>query len=94
MERPDAQVQVIDLVDTGVGADTDKMDGIYSRYFLGVNVVGRYTLRCVVSNTSSTSVNNGQHTAVNSLNRIQSGGAFRVLIILSISIILEKKSFF
>ena len=93
MERPDAQVQVIDLVDTGVGADTDKMDGIYSRYFLGVNV-GRYTLRCVVSNTSSTSVNNGQHTAVNSLNRIQSGGACRVLIILSISIILEKKSFF
>ena len=78
MERPDAQVQVIDLVDTGVGADTGNMDGIYSRYFLGVNVIGRYTLRCVVSSTFSTSVNDGHQTAVDSLNRIQSGGAFRV----------------
>jgi len=81
--RPDGINQVVDLVDSGVGADATKNDGIYSRYFLAVNSLGRYTLTCVVNSTSSTYIEDGKQkqtrTAIKYLKRVASGGAFRVL---------------
>lgn len=83
MQRPDSSLQVIDLVDTGVGADTTKSDGIYSRYFLDISDSGRYTVVCVVNSTESSYIDDGmgqlQHTATGDFNRVQSGGTFRVI---------------
>ena len=74
--------QVVDLVDSGVGADAIRDDGIYSRYFLAVNTLGRYTLTCVVNSTSFTFIQDGKQkqarTAIKYLKRVASGGAFRV----------------
>ena len=83
MGRPDGMNQVVDLVDSGVGADANRNDGIYSRYFLNINTLGRYTLICVVNSTSSTYIEDGKQkqtrTAIKYLERVASGGAFRVL---------------
>ena len=82
VERPDTALQVIDLVDSGVGADTTKSDGIYSRYYVDLTNAGRYTLVCVVNSTQSTYIDDGQtsqqRTAIGEFNRVQSGGTFRV----------------
>ena len=75
--------QVVDLVDSGVGVDVIQNDGIYSRYFLAVNTVGRYTVTCVVNSTSSTYIDDKKQkqtrTSIRYLKRVASGGAFRVL---------------
>jgi hypothetical protein len=72
---------VIDLVDTGVGADTQKNDGIYSRY-IDPSQAGRYTMACVVNSAESAYIDDGkagqQRTTMGDFNRVQSGGAFRV----------------
>jgi hypothetical protein len=82
VERPDTALQVIDLVDSGVGADTTKSDGIYSRYYVDLTNAGRYTLVCVVNSTQSTYIDDGQtaqqRTTIGEFNRVQSGGTFRV----------------
>lgn len=82
MERPDTAIQVIDLVDTGVGADTSKSDGIYSRYYVDLSNAGRYTLVCVVNSTESSYIEDGmgqlQRTTMGDFDRVQSGGTFRV----------------
>ena len=73
---------MIDLVDTGVGADTTKSDGIYSRYYIDLSLSGRYTLVCVVNGSKSSYIDDGQGeeqgTAMGEFNRVQSGGTFRV----------------
>jgi hypothetical protein len=73
---------VIDLVDTGVGADTTKSDGIYSRYYIDLTLSGRYTLVCVVNGSKSSYIDDGQGeeqgTTIGEFNRVQSGGTFRV----------------
>ncbi|XP_046645406.1 calcium-activated chloride channel regulator 1-like [Daphnia pulicaria] len=82
VERPDTAIQVIDLVDTGVGADTSKSDGIYSRYYIDLSNAGRYTLVCVVNSTESSYIDDGmgqlQRTTMGDFDRVQSGGTFRV----------------
>ena len=73
------------LVDNGVGADNTKNDGIYSRNFLAIQQTGRYTITCYVNSTQSTYIDDGKSqqlqtgTAVGQLNRVASGGSFRVL---------------
>ncbi len=83
VERPDTALQVIDLVDTGVGADTAKSDGIYSRFYIDLTQAGRYTLVCVVNGSQSSYIDDGedqqQRTTMGEFNRVQSGGAFRVM---------------
>ena len=83
VERPDSVAQIVDLVDTGVGADTVENDGIYSRYFPAVQQQGRYTITCYVNSSSSTYIDDGKsqqmRTAVGSFNRVASGGSFRVI---------------
>jgi len=74
----------VTLVDNGVGADNTKNDGIYSRYFLALQQTGRYTITCYVNSTHSTYIDDGKsqqlqtRTAVGQLNRVASGGSFRV----------------
>ncbi|XP_059351101.1 calcium-activated chloride channel regulator 4-like [Daphnia carinata] len=82
IEAPNALLEVVDLEDTGVGADTNKNDGIYSRYYVALSLTGRYTLVCKVNSTQTTYIENGsttrQRSAMGNFNRVQSGGAFRV----------------
>ncbi|XP_032788079.2 LOW QUALITY PROTEIN: calcium-activated chloride channel regulator 4 [Daphnia magna] len=82
IEAPNAALEVVDLEDTGVGADTNKNDGIYSRYYVALSLTGRYTLVCKVNSTQTTYIENGstarQRSAMGNFNRVQSGGAFRV----------------
>ena len=49
VSRPDADLQVIDLLDSGVGADSEKNDGIYSRYYVDPVNSGRYNLMCIAT---------------------------------------------
>jgi calcium-activated chloride channel regulator 4 len=85
VQKPDDTLQVIDLVDTGVGADTTESDGIYSRYYLDLSDAGRYTVVCVVNSTESSYIDDGmgmgqlQHTSTGDFNRVESGGTFRVM---------------
>jgi hypothetical protein len=83
IERPDTALQVIDLVDTGVGADEYKNDGIYSRHYIDPSNSGRYTLVCDVKSTNSTYIENGEsdqqlRTTTGNFARNKSGGSFRV----------------
>ncbi|KAI9550565.1 hypothetical protein GHT06_005067 [Daphnia sinensis] len=82
VETPTAALDVVDLEDTGAGADTTKNDGIYSRFYVPVSLTGRYTLVCKVNSTGTTYIENGsttrQRSAMGNFNRVQSGGAFRV----------------
>ncbi|KAK4015728.1 hypothetical protein OUZ56_030702 [Daphnia magna] len=82
IEAPNAALEVVDLEDTGVGADTNKNDGIYSRYYVALSLTGRYTLVCKVNSTQTTYIETGstarQRSAMGNFNRVQSGGAFRV----------------
>ncbi|XP_057373421.1 calcium-activated chloride channel regulator 4-like [Daphnia carinata] len=79
---PDSADYVVKLEDTGVGADTAKNDGIYSLYYVALNVTGRYTLVCEVNSTAGTYIDDGvtsqQRTTMGNFERVQSGGAFRV----------------
>ncbi len=78
MERPDDVLQVVDLLDSGVGADSEKNDGIYSRYYLDPIIRGRYNLVCVVKGSKSSYVDDGNQQSLGDFNRVQSGGSFRV----------------
>jgi hypothetical protein len=89
VEKPDAATEIVDLLDNGAGADANKDDGVYSRYYPTVNVEGRYSFICVVNSTESTYVDDGsnhqQRVKRSSkyhgiVNRVQSGGSFRVQI--------------
>ena len=83
VSRPDADLQVIDLLDSGVGADSEKNDGIYSRYYVDPVNPGRYNLMCIVTGSESSFIDDGQNqqqgTAIKEFNRVQSGGTFRVM---------------
>jgi len=86
VERPDAATEIVDLLDNGAGADASKDDGVYSRYYPSITVEGRYSFICVVNSTESTYVDDGsnrQRVKRSSkyhgiVNRVQSGGSFRV----------------
>lgn len=43
-------MEVLDLFDRGVNADTIADDGIYSRFFTNVTRTGRYSVKCQMSN--------------------------------------------
>uniref|UniRef100_UPI00398E6AD1 calcium-activated chloride channel regulator 1-like n=1 Tax=Pristiophorus japonicus TaxID=55135 RepID=UPI00398E6AD1 len=45
IERPTGSPVEQDLTDDGLGADMNRHDGVYSKYFLHVNEVGRYNLK-------------------------------------------------
>ena len=92
MERPETAIQVIQLLDNGVGADINgKNDGIYSRYYIDPSSADRYTLVCDVKSTTSTYIENGEpdqqlRTATGDFARYKSGGGFRVTLITPCSI--------
>ena len=52
-------MEVINLQDTGVGADSNRNDGIYSRYFPNATEPGRYSVKCQVWDDGSAYVTNG-----------------------------------
>uniref|UniRef100_A0A0P6FLQ1 Calcium-activated chloride channel regulator 4, 30 kDa form n=1 Tax=Daphnia magna TaxID=35525 RepID=A0A0P6FLQ1_9CRUS len=52
--KPNDESEILDLLDNGVNADTVADDGVYSRYFTGATMKGRYTVKCqVVSNNDT-----------------------------------------
>ena len=59
MEQPDLTISVFDLKDDGVFADTTANDGIYSRFFVSLNNVGRYSVICQVYDEGSAYIDNG-----------------------------------
>jgi len=90
LERPDGKTEIIDLFDNGAGADSTKNDGIYTQYYPNAPVTGRYTLKCVVTDTPATVIDDCTNrlqpflsTPNNAIrfNRIQSGGSFLVSLI-------------
>lgn len=92
MERPDGKTEIINLLDNGAGADSTLNDGIYTQYYTNPPVQGRYTLKCVVTNTPATVIDDCKNQILqtnllptNSIrfNRIQSGGSFKVINVIS-----------
>ncbi|XP_043233012.1 calcium-activated chloride channel regulator 1-like [Amphibalanus amphitrite] len=58
---PDSASGVVDmqLLDSGVGADAIRDDGIYSKYFTQFNKKGRYSVVCEVRNDGNAVINEG-----------------------------------
>ncbi|XP_043213965.1 calcium-activated chloride channel regulator 1-like [Amphibalanus amphitrite] len=58
---PDANSPVVDmqLLDSGVGADAIRDDGIYTKYFTQFNNKGRYSVVCEVRNDGNAVINEG-----------------------------------
>ncbi|KAI9556636.1 hypothetical protein GHT06_016426 [Daphnia sinensis] len=79
---PDSVDHVVQLEDNGVGADTTESDGSYSRFYVALNIPGRYTLVCEVTSAEGAYIDDGvtnqQRTTMGNFERVQSGGAFRV----------------
>ena len=46
--KPNDELEILDLLDNGVNADTTQDDGVYSKYFAYPNQPGRYTVKCQV----------------------------------------------
>lgn len=59
VEKPNEELEVIDLYDNGVNADTSAGDGIYSRFFTNVTYPGRYSVKCQVWDDGSAYVSYG-----------------------------------
>ena len=59
IEKPDEELEIVDLYDNGVNADTRAADGIYSRFFTNVTDSGRYSLKCQVWDDGSAYVSYG-----------------------------------
>ncbi len=47
--KPNDELEILDLLDNGVNADTTQDDGVYSKYFAYPNQPGRYTVKCQVN---------------------------------------------
>ncbi len=43
-------MEIIELFDNGVNADTTLNDGVYSKYYLNATQPGRYSVKCQVAN--------------------------------------------
>ncbi|XP_043859045.1 calcium-activated chloride channel regulator 1-like [Dromiciops gliroides] len=54
IESADGKTETLELLDNGAGADTYKNDGVYSRYFTGYTINGRYSLKVRVLGGSNT----------------------------------------
>ncbi|XP_046655991.1 calcium-activated chloride channel regulator 4-like isoform X2 [Daphnia pulicaria] len=50
--KPNDELEILDLLDNGVNADTTQDDGVYSKYFAYPNQPGRYTVKCQVNSTN------------------------------------------
>lgn len=59
VEKPNEDLEIVDLYDNGVNADTSAGDGIYSRYFTNVTYPGRYSVKCQVWDEGSAYVSYG-----------------------------------
>ena len=42
-------MEILELLDNGVNADTTQDDGVYSRYYTNATQQGRYTVKCQVN---------------------------------------------
>ena len=52
-------MEVLDLLDNGVNADTTLNDGVYSKFFPNVSQSGRYSLKCQIWDDGSAYVGLG-----------------------------------
>lgn len=52
IEKPNQEVEIIDLFDNGANADSTYDDGVYSKYFANITQRGRYSVKCQVGQTS------------------------------------------
>lgn len=84
--KPNDELEILDLLDNGVNADTTQDDGVYSKYFAYPNQPGRYTVKCQVNSTN--------HKAFEQLGFIGSASPqlFGNSFISCVSFILLKKS--
>lgn len=57
--KPDGESEILDLMDNGTNADTVADDGVYSRYFTGATMKGRYTVKCQVVSNDETLISQG-----------------------------------
>ncbi|KAK4030134.1 Uncharacterized protein APZ42_033003 [Daphnia magna] len=57
--KPDGESEILDLMDNGTNADTFADDGVYSRYFTGATMKGRYTVKCQVVSNDDTLISQG-----------------------------------
>jgi hypothetical protein len=51
--KPNDELEIFELLDNGVNADTTQDDGVYSRYYTNATQEGRYTVKCQVSSNHS-----------------------------------------
>lgn len=59
IEKPNDEIEIIDLFDNGVNADTTSNDGVYSRFFANASQEGRYSLKCQIWDDGSAYVGLG-----------------------------------
>ncbi len=70
----------IELFDNGLFADTNKDDGIYSRYFTGSTVAGRYSVTCEAWDDGNAYYEEGSKKILTGdFKRKESGGSIRVI---------------
>ena len=50
IEKPNNEIEIVELFDNGVNADTTLADGVYSKYFPNATQPGRYSVKCQVTN--------------------------------------------
>jgi len=59
VEKPNEDLEIDELYDNGVNADTSAGDGIYSRFFTNATYAGRYSVKCQVWDDGSAYVSYG-----------------------------------
>jgi len=59
IEKPNDEIEILDLFDNGVNADTTSNDGVYSRFFANASQEGRYSLKCQIWDDGSAYVGLG-----------------------------------
>ena len=47
--KPNEEMDILELLDNGVNADTTQGDGVYSKYYIHATQAGRYTVKCQVT---------------------------------------------
>ncbi|KAI9559824.1 hypothetical protein GHT06_013831 [Daphnia sinensis] len=57
--KPNAESEILDLMDDGANADTMANDGVYSKFYTGATVKGRYTVKCQVVSNDDTLISQG-----------------------------------
>jgi len=69
----------IELFDNGLFADTNKDDGIYSRYFTGATVADRYSVTCEAWDDGYAYYEeNSNNILTGNFKRVESGGSIKV----------------